>query len=104
MSKVEMDKSGIIIIRICIFSIVLSLTALVLSAVFHNWIYKSENTVSNTHNKPVIVLDAGHGGEDGGAVSSDGTKEKDLNLKISYNSFFVSSSKVFILSFILTPH
>lgn len=32
---------------------------------------------------PVIIIDAGHGGEDGGAVAKDGTVEKDLNLKIA---------------------
>lgn len=31
---------------------------------------------------PVIILDAGHGGFDGGAVAKDGTVEKDINLKI----------------------
>ena len=30
-----------------------------------------------------VILDAGHGGEDGGAVAADGTAEKDLNLIIS---------------------
>ena len=30
-----------------------------------------------------VVLDAGHGGEDGGALASDGTTEKDLNLMIA---------------------
>ncbi|MBO6266924.1 MAG: N-acetylmuramoyl-L-alanine amidase [Synergistaceae bacterium] len=30
----------------------------------------------------VYVLDAGHGGEDGGAVSRDGAKESDINLAI----------------------
>lgn len=33
--------------------------------------------------KPVIFLDAGHGGEDGGAVSDDGVVESTLNLKIT---------------------
>lgn len=33
--------------------------------------------------KPVIIVDAGHGGVDGGAVASDGTVEKDINLKIA---------------------
>lgn len=32
---------------------------------------------------PVIVIDAGHGGEDGGTQSSDGTLEKKINLEIS---------------------
>ena len=33
--------------------------------------------------KPVYILDAGHGGEDGGAVSSGGVKESDVNLAIT---------------------
>lgn len=32
---------------------------------------------------PIYVLDAGHGGEDGGAVSKDGVKESDINLIIT---------------------
>lgn len=32
---------------------------------------------------PVIIIDAGHGGEDGGASSSRGILEKDINLSIS---------------------
>ena len=32
---------------------------------------------------PVIVIDAGHGGEDGGASSSSGILEKDINLAVS---------------------
>lgn len=31
----------------------------------------------------IVVLDAGHGGEDGGASSADGTLEKDLNLAVT---------------------
>ena len=30
-----------------------------------------------------IIVDAGHGGVDGGAVAKDGTHEKDINLKIA---------------------
>lgn len=31
----------------------------------------------------IWVIDAGHGGEDGGAVAADGTKESDLNLAVA---------------------
>ena len=32
---------------------------------------------------PSVILDAGHGGEDGGAVGKNGVREKDLNLSIT---------------------
>ena len=33
--------------------------------------------------EPRVIVDAGHGGEDGGAVSADGVPEKGINLSIS---------------------
>ena len=49
---------------------------------------KSKNSstplpVFDNTDKIRFVIDAGHGGEDAGAVAADGTLEKDLNLKIS---------------------
>lgn len=41
------------------------------------------NTEPNTYK--TIIIDAGHGGFDGGASAADGTVEKDINLKISKN-------------------
>jgi len=38
-----------------------------------------------TAKAPTIVLDAGHGGEDGGAVSKSGLQEKDINLAVALN-------------------
>lgn len=35
---------------------------------------------------PHLVIDAGHGGEDGGAVGSDGILEKDINLAIAQDT------------------
>ena len=49
---------------------------------FHN----SINTVMSTEqsaNQPIVIIDAGHGGFDGGAVAEDGTVEKDINLSIA---------------------
>ena len=38
----------------------------------------------STKSKVTIVIDPGHGGEDAGAVATDGTLEKDLNLEIAF--------------------
>lgn len=38
---------------------------------------------SKYENHPTVIIDAGHGGEDGGAIGVDGTVEKDLNLSIA---------------------
>ena len=42
-----------------------------------------ETSVSVSAGKTVWVIDAGHGGEDGGAVAADGSKESDMNLAIA---------------------
>jgi len=34
--------------------------------------------------RPVVVIDAGHGGNDPGKIGIDGTLEKDINLQIAY--------------------
>ena len=47
---------------------------------------KSEvNTINKAMASPsvTVILDAGHGGEDGGASSADGLLEKDLNLALA---------------------
>ena len=40
-------------------------------------------SATETKERFCIIIDAGHGGFDGGAVAHDGTVEKDLNLKIA---------------------
>ena len=39
--------------------------------------------VKTTMDKPVVVIDPGHGGVDGGCVSVDGTPEKGINLAVA---------------------
>ena len=43
---------------------------------------KTQATATLSSNK-IVIVDAGHGGEDGGAVSKNGVKESDINLKIA---------------------
>ena len=46
---------------------------------------RSAKTFDAEHsiNAPIVIIDAGHGGEDGGTVGVNGVCEKDLNLKIA---------------------
>jgi len=60
------------------FSIFLLISILILNEIK---ITSSSQLIENQF--PVIIIDAGHGGEDGGAVGADGTNEKDINLSIS---------------------
>ena len=65
-------------------SIFLFLSIMVLGTVFSNSIHNTSDVFSNNHsNIGTIIIDAGHGGEDGGAEAPDGTLEKDINLKIA---------------------
>ena len=45
--------------------------------------FKSADKIYYDNASPCFIIDPGHGGEDGGAVASDGTQEKDINLKIA---------------------
>lgn len=49
--------------------------------------YLMETSLSTVSNEPsedfCIIIDAGHGGEDGGASANDGTNEKVINLAVS---------------------
>lgn len=60
---------------------VLSLTLLMLFAI--NGLRDSSTVSAMEQTRPLIILDAGHGGTDGGASGADGTRESDLNLAIT---------------------
>ena len=59
------------------------LLVVALSLTINFFEFDSISTSTTVATKPTIILDAGHGGFDGGAVASDGTVEKDINLNIS---------------------
>lgn len=60
---------------------VLSLSLLLIFAI--HGLRESSTVSANSSLRPVIILDPGHGGMDGGATGADGTKESDLNLSIA---------------------
>lgn len=77
--------------QLILFTIIALTSIVIISAIFVGC--NTAVTASTTKSSPpTIVIDAGHGGEDGGAVASDGTNEKNINLKIAekLNSFFLS--------------
>lgn len=67
------------------FQILSAVFILVVCLLFYTYVYRSSNAVSApAHTKEtVVIIDAGHGGEDGGAVAADGTAEQLLNLQIA---------------------
>lgn len=82
-----------------IFSVSTILGAIIFfSLIFVAYAGVSNHVVGNKEvSSPTIIIDAGHGGEDGGAVGINGTVEKDINLSISLklmNLLEVSGYKV----------
>lgn len=68
------------------FLLVLSILFAILFGIAEKTRTKNDvDTVNKTPSSPLptVILDAGHGGEDGGATSSDGLLEKDLNLSLA---------------------
>ena len=54
-----------------------------LLAIILSSLYNKSSTVYAVNIPQTIIIDAGHGGFDGGASADDGTAEKELNLKIA---------------------
>ena len=64
-------------------SILIILCVMLLRSIFAPFCPPLNELETNTSERRRIVLDPGHGGKDGGAVSVTGTHEKHLNLDIS---------------------
>ena len=67
-------------IFLCI-SVFVLISAILLSFISVDKAVKTSNNIADF--KPTIIIDAGHGGEDGGASTENNILEKDINLKIS---------------------
>lgn len=67
-----------------IFAVIMILTVLVLNILFKAVAADECSIASGSQGLPrTVIIDAGHGGMDGGAVSVTGTLEKELTLKVS---------------------
>lgn len=71
--KVKKPLSAVILFGILLFA-----------AAVHFFPIRSDRVPASAGYTPrTLVIDAGHGGIDGGAISDDGTKESDINLAIA---------------------
>lgn len=61
------------------FIIVVSLSFIAVNNIVH----KNVSVLNEKNTTPLVVIDAGHGGQDGGAVADDGTQEQYINLDIA---------------------
>ena len=77
------------------FALLSAFVFLMISAALNIKVSVSSESVKSM---PTIVIDAGHGGEDGGAVSESGVLEKDINLSIANDT----SALFYLLGFDVT--
>ena len=74
-------------VKFFVMALICGLIILVISLAYGKFVEKRDYSLplptSTESDRATIIIDAGHGGEDAGAVAPDGTLEKDLNLEIS---------------------
>lgn len=66
-----------------ILAVLSAVFLLIASLCFAKWMTPERKPVLAELSRPVLVIDPGHGGIDGGAIAYNGVKESDLNLSIS---------------------
>lgn len=65
-----------------ILAVLTAVFLLIASLCFARWMAPERTAVLAELQRPVLVIDPGHGGFDGGAIAYNGVKESDLNLSI----------------------
>ena len=66
------------------FTLCISLLYSVCFFALRRWKSDAYISTANEAQRQIVVLDAGHGGEDSGAIGESGVYEKDLNLEIAF--------------------
>ena len=77
------DRRSGSLIWFFLVSLLLLLTAFLLHYAFETWFAAPAAKPAALSEPRTVLLDAGHGGQDGGAVSVTGTPEKELNLSVT---------------------
>lgn len=82
MNKYGFGRAAFFVSCFLVISVMLAAVATVSARIF---ISEAEIAAANEDEKPLptVIIDAGHGGRDGGATADDGTLEKDLNLAVA---------------------
>lgn len=82
---VDMDKSKTFFIKYSIITLIIGALICITVILAYNITEQHEqSSYEATDATPItVIIDAGHGGEDGGTQSKDGLLEKDLNLDIA---------------------
>ncbi len=69
--------------RIFLFGILTAIFGVITVGSVYTFTQSAVDASLNTVNYKTVIIDAGHGGVDGGTSADDGTLEKDLNLQIA---------------------
>ena len=81
-----LTKATSVFLKILLFSLILTASILLLSLFFDKWAFKDSSSSlpaqGKSDERPTVILDAGHGGIDSGAVSVNGDEEKHINLSL----------------------
>ncbi|MBO5010035.1 MAG: N-acetylmuramoyl-L-alanine amidase [Clostridia bacterium] len=81
--NVRKHKFSVALLSIALILIItLAVTVSAVGKVYGSELFLTAGTDIN--NEKIIIIDAGHGGEDSGAVAKDGTLEKDIALKVAF--------------------
>ncbi len=76
--KLTVALSSIVMVLV----ITLAITVSAVGKVYGSELFLTAGTEIN--NEKIVIIDAGHGGEDSGAVAKDGTLEKDIAIEIAF--------------------
>ena len=85
--RIDLYKGRVILLRkksqlIMLFGAIICICAAALFSSDPTARPASAGVISTAFERPLLIIDAGHGGADGGCVSIDGTPEKGINLSI----------------------